>query len=222
MLELDAPGPPELHYDEEWLAVMRSTHHLVNLRFAHAPLPGAWAGARCAREASDTETVTVGANAGPFPVPATGNGLLRLATVSRLSCQLCPPCAAVLRPCAPVDHTFRRCARPRLVPGMGRLRAGPKPEDVDFVRRALAERGGSQVPSNFTPTAPAYDPAAGQRRGRMPQHHVRNPQVRRWRCRRSDRAEGVLDPQAGALAGFSILGEGPHRRQQESGKYYGQ
>lgn len=84
---------------------------------------------------------------------------------------------------------------------MGRLRAGPKPEDVEFVRRALAERGGSRVPNNFTPTAPAYDPAAGQRRGRMPQHHVRNPQVR---CRRgregSERTEGIEGPQTGALA----------------------
>lgn len=54
VLELDAPGPPELHYDEEWLAVMRSTHHLVNLRFAHAPLPGKWVGACSARKASES------------------------------------------------------------------------------------------------------------------------------------------------------------------------
>ncbi|EFJ51349.1 hypothetical protein VOLCADRAFT_79829, partial [Volvox carteri f. nagariensis] len=40
VIEVDAPGPPELHYDEEWLAVLRTTHHHTNLAFKHAPLPG--------------------------------------------------------------------------------------------------------------------------------------------------------------------------------------
>ena len=42
VIELDAaqPGPHVLEYDEEWLAIMRSTHHLVNLRSGHMPLPG--------------------------------------------------------------------------------------------------------------------------------------------------------------------------------------
>ncbi|KXZ49477.1 hypothetical protein GPECTOR_21g703 [Gonium pectorale] len=102
VIELDAPGPPELHYDEEWLAVLRSTHAMTNLRFQHAPLPG-----------------------------------------------------------------------------MGSLRTGPRPEDVQFVRRALAERGTSRIPDNFAATAAPYDPVAqaGQRKGRMPQRHERNPQT---------------------------------------------
>ncbi|GLC41533.1 hypothetical protein PLESTB_001000700 [Pleodorina starrii] len=100
VMELDAPGPPELHYDPEWLAVLRTTHHLTNLGFKHAPLPG-----------------------------------------------------------------------------MGALRAGPRPEDVEFVRQVLAARGTSRVPDNFAVTAEPYNPASGQRRGRMPQRHVRNPQT---------------------------------------------
>ncbi|GFR48380.1 hypothetical protein Agub_g10272, partial [Astrephomene gubernaculifera] len=102
VIELDAPGPPELHYDEEWLAVLRGTHQLTNLRFKHAPLPG-----------------------------------------------------------------------------MGMLRSGPRPEDVEFVRQVFAARGSTRIPDNFTATAQPYDPQRqqGQRKGRMPQRHERNPQT---------------------------------------------
>ncbi len=65
---------------------------------------------------------------------------------------------------------------------MGQLRSGPRPADLDFVRQALAARGGAAIPHNFAVTAPPYDPAAGQRKGRMPQRHERNPQVRVCVC----------------------------------------
>ena len=60
--------------------------------------------------------------------------------------------------------------------GMGALRRGPNPEDVQYVREALAAKGGPEVPHNFMPTAPGHD--GRQRRGVMPTHAVRNPQVR--------------------------------------------
>ncbi|GLI69873.1 hypothetical protein VaNZ11_014590 [Volvox africanus] len=103
VIEVEAPqllGEPELQYDEEWLAILRSTHHLTNLDFKHHALPG-----------------------------------------------------------------------------MGGLRSGPQPEDVVFVRQTLAARGTSRVPDNFVVTAESYNPALGQRHGRMPQRHQRNPQT---------------------------------------------
>lgn len=42
----DAAGPLEFGYDEEWLAVLRSTHALLSLRPAPAALPGALVRAR--------------------------------------------------------------------------------------------------------------------------------------------------------------------------------
>ena len=59
--------------------------------------------------------------------------------------------------------------------GMGASRAGPGEQDVQYMRQALAARGGPQVPHNFTPTAPGHDGVA--RRGRMPQSSPRSPQV---------------------------------------------
>ncbi len=59
---------------------------------------------------------------------------------------------------------------------MGALRRGPSAEDAQYVRDALAARGGAQVPQNFTPTAPGHD--GRQRHGVMPTRAVRNPQVR--------------------------------------------
>lgn len=38
----DARGPKELQYDEEWLAVLRGTHHLLSLAHRAKPLPGAF------------------------------------------------------------------------------------------------------------------------------------------------------------------------------------
>jgi Lariat debranching enzyme, C-terminal domain len=37
----EARGPKELQYDEEWLAVLRGTHHLLSLAHRAKPLPGA-------------------------------------------------------------------------------------------------------------------------------------------------------------------------------------
>ena len=59
---------------------------------------------------------------------------------------------------------------------MGALREGPSEGDLQYVRQALAARGGPQVPHNFTQTAPGHDGVT--RRGRMPQSSPRNPQVR--------------------------------------------
>jgi hypothetical protein len=59
---------------------------------------------------------------------------------------------------------------------MGALREGPSEGDLQYVRQALAARGGPQVPHNFTRTAPGHDGVT--RRGRMPQSSPRNPQVR--------------------------------------------
>ncbi|KAL4420156.1 hypothetical protein ABPG77_008292 [Micractinium sp. CCAP 211/92] len=55
----------------------------------------------------------------------------------------------------------------------------PSAAEVAEVERLLAERnGGTAVPRNFAPTAPAYDPASPQARmGRMPQRAERNPQT---------------------------------------------
>ena len=36
----EARGPKELQYDEEWLAVLRGTHHLLSLAHRAKPLPG--------------------------------------------------------------------------------------------------------------------------------------------------------------------------------------
>eukprot|EP00195_Chlamydomonas_chlamydogama_P006070 CAMPEP_0202906198 /NCGR_PEP_ID=MMETSP1392-20130828/37749_1 /ASSEMBLY_ACC=CAM_ASM_000868 /TAXON_ID=225041 /ORGANISM="Chlamydomonas chlamydogama, Strain SAG 11-48b" /LENGTH=488 /DNA_ID=CAMNT_0049594589 /DNA_START=295 /DNA_END=1761 /DNA_ORIENTATION=+ len=108
VLELDASGPLQFEYDEEWLAIMRSTHQHINLAYKHKALPG-----------------------------------------------------------------------------MGGLRSGAKPEDLDFVRAALQAKGDASIPLNFTQTAPPYEaPASGHpgfkvphQRGRMPQQPVRNPQT---------------------------------------------
>ena len=41
MLQLpEAKGPKEFSYDEEWLAVLRTTHALMSLQRRPAPLPG--------------------------------------------------------------------------------------------------------------------------------------------------------------------------------------
>ncbi len=37
----EARGPKELQYDEEWLAILRGTHHLMSLNRRAKPLPGA-------------------------------------------------------------------------------------------------------------------------------------------------------------------------------------
>ena len=37
----DASGPKELHYDAEWLAVLRMTHQLMSLQRRPVTLPGA-------------------------------------------------------------------------------------------------------------------------------------------------------------------------------------
>ncbi len=60
--------------------------------------------------------------------------------------------------------------------GMGASRNGPSEEDAQYVRQALAARGGPQVPHNFAQTAPGHDGSA--RRGRMPQNSPRSPQVK--------------------------------------------
>ena len=40
----NAVGPKELRYDEEWLAILRSTHHLIPFSSANVPLPdSSWA-----------------------------------------------------------------------------------------------------------------------------------------------------------------------------------
>ena len=36
----NARGRKELQYDEEWLAVLRGTHHLLSLAHRAKPLPG--------------------------------------------------------------------------------------------------------------------------------------------------------------------------------------
>ncbi len=39
VVELDAQGPLQLEYDEEWLAIMRATHHHLTLNRQQGPLP---------------------------------------------------------------------------------------------------------------------------------------------------------------------------------------
>ena len=51
---------------------------------------------------------------------------------------------------------------------MGGARAGAAPEDLAFVQRLLAERGGPAVPLNFQRTVPGYNP--------------NDPQMQRVRC----------------------------------------
>lgn len=36
----DVTGPLEFQYDEEWLGVLQSTHHLMSLNRQQTPLPG--------------------------------------------------------------------------------------------------------------------------------------------------------------------------------------
>ena len=69
----------------------------------------------------------------------------------------------------------------RPLPGMGALRRGPAPHDVQKVQEVLEKRGSLAIPNNFQPTAPAYHPPGPhgpKPRGRMPTQHKRNPQVR--------------------------------------------
>ena len=73
------------------------------------------------------------------------------------------------------------------------MREGPSEGDLQYVRQALAARGGPQVPHNFTQTVPGHDGIT--RRGRMPQSSPRNPQVRtkhHYACRE---AAGLLGDQ---------------------------
>ncbi|KAL6760061.1 lariat debranching enzyme, C-terminal domain-containing protein [Haematococcus lacustris] len=66
----------------------------------------------------------------------------------------------------------------RPLPYMGTRRMGPSHADMEFVEQALAARGNANVPLNFQPTAPAFNPQLGTRQqGRMPARHVRNPQT---------------------------------------------
>ena len=44
VIELEATGPLHLEYDEEWLAVMRSTAHLMSTSKIGPTLPSAWGG----------------------------------------------------------------------------------------------------------------------------------------------------------------------------------
>jgi hypothetical protein len=62
---------------------------------------------------------------------------------------------------SPSLHPARRRHRP--LPGFGHLRTGPKPEDLERVRRALEARGGARIPENFAPTATAHQEPAGMR-----------------------------------------------------------
>ena len=73
---------------------------------------------------------------------------------------------------------------------MGALRDGPSEGDLQYVRQALAARGGAQVPQNFTQTAPGHDGVT--RRGRMPQSSPRNPQVRTKHHHTRREAAGLL------------------------------
>lgn len=52
---------------------------------------------------------------------------------------------------------------------MGGARAGAAAQDLAFVQRVLAERGGPAVPLNFQRTVPGYNP--------------HDPQMQRVRCR---------------------------------------
>jgi len=45
------------------------------------------------------------------------------------------------------------------------------------VTEALQKRGGSTIPKNFAPTAPAYDPQSKAKRGNMPRVDLQNPQT---------------------------------------------
>lgn len=129
MVELpDAEGPKVFSYDEEWLAVLRTTHSLLSLNRRPVPLPGS--ASHAAQEQCSS----------PF---------LSLQTL-RVSGACCA--------------------------GMGALRGGASPEDLEYVRSALAARGGPEVPQNFAATAPGHD--GRQRRGVMPTTAARNPQVR--------------------------------------------
>ena len=58
---------------------------------------------------------------------------------------------------------------------MGASRGGASKQDAQYVRQALAARGGPQVPHNFAQTAPGHDGTA--RKGRMPQSSPRSSQV---------------------------------------------
>jgi hypothetical protein len=55
--------------------------------------------------------------------------------------------------------------------------AGPKAEDVAYVKEVLEKRGIADIPSNFVATAPAYSPASGRKRGSIPSSIPRNPQT---------------------------------------------
>ena len=81
---------------------------------------------------------------------------------------------AVLR----ATHGLTSLARepPPLPPAWG-ARAGPPQEDLEFVRAALAARGGAAVPANFAQTAPPHDPSGARRRASQPAGVPRNPQT---------------------------------------------
>ncbi len=56
LLELPASGPLQLKYDPEWLAVLRTTHNLMNLQRRPRSLPG-FGGLRSGARAEDLRYV---------------------------------------------------------------------------------------------------------------------------------------------------------------------
>ena len=168
-----AQGPKRFAYDEEWLAILRSTHSLLSTQRRPVPLPGVHTGS--SRSLAHPHHGTTLCQPVLEPAPSAA-GLkimwMQLRSSSCLACRSSVSSHCVHAGAVPAQCKGQVCA----CPGMGALRSGPAPQDLEYVRGALAARGGPAVPLNFVPTAPGHD--GRQRRGSMPQRAERNPQVR--------------------------------------------
>ncbi|KAG1671899.1 hypothetical protein FOA52_003466 [Chlamydomonas sp. UWO 241] len=145
-----AASTPVLEYDEEWLAIIRGTHHWTT-GGRGAPTTGG-GGERGATERAEDD-------------PALGGGgATERASGAAAAAATLPPSTTTGGGPGPAQP------QPR---GPG---AGPDPADLAFVRGALAARGGAQVPRNWASTVGAHCDGA-RARGRMPAAHLANPQT---------------------------------------------
>jgi hypothetical protein len=156
LLELPASGPLRLEYDPEWLAVLRGTHHLMNLQRRPRSLP-AFGGSRQGAREADLRAVREALEARGAWLCRRRRPLALRTLLARGWLQRAGNPGALLLP----PH--------RAHPARGR--PGPDP-----LLPAPPPAGGPAVPDNFSPTAPAYDPQ-GSRRGAMPPAPLRNPQT---------------------------------------------
>ena len=160
-IEPAAPGPKELAYDAQWLAVLRETHHLLTPG-TFSPLPASWTGAACNR-------ATLAA--------ALACKLHSGASVLESSSRCCivymfRPRAYSTRPSISLqrmqlilkvgNRRLPRWQQPMHAAGTAAPQPPPAEEHTAWVEAAL-EQHGRAVPANFCQTAPVHSQARAAR-----------------------------------------------------------